>query len=109
MERRRLPLRFLDHLTPAQAYKQAVMDSRLPPAIREFRGSNYWKKLQREYPPKATIVMHSILWEHYQNRLFELFDLRRPELWEEYREFLTEYYALLGLESDYGVPFDYVC
>ncbi|MBN1452107.1 MAG: hypothetical protein JW963_13910 [Anaerolineales bacterium] len=103
------PLRFLDRLTPAQAYKQAIMDNRLPPALRDFRSSNYWKKLQGEYAPKATIVTHSILWEHYQGKLFELFDLRRPELWEEYRDFLKEYYALLGLKSDYGVPFDYVC
>jgi hypothetical protein len=52
---------------------------------------------------------HSILWAHYNGKLFELFDLRRPDLWEAYREFLKEYYALLGLKSDYGVPFDYVC
>ena len=104
------PIRFLDGLTPEEAYKQVKGgENQLPPVVKSFRGSNYWKKLQREYPPKAAIVLQSILWAHYESRLFELFDLRRPDLWSAYREFLKEYYGLLGLKSDYGVPFDYVC
>src|SRR5210317_121476 len=35
-----------------------------------------------------------IIWEHYGQSLFDLFDLRQPELWKEYRVFLKEYYQL---------------
>ena len=103
------PLRFLDDLTPADAFKQAKQDKQLPLIVRDFRASKLGKKLLNEYPPKATIVMQSRLWQHYGESLFELFDLRRPDLWEEYRQFLKEYYGLLGLKSDYGLPYEYVC
>lgn len=103
------PLRFLDGLTPTQAYRQAVVDKQLPPVVRDFRGSTYGKRLLKEYSPKSVIVLQDTLWKHYGKRLFELFDLRRPDLWEEYRGFLREYYGLLGLKSEYGLPYEFVC
>lgn len=103
------PLRFLDGLTPADAYKQAMLDKQLPPVVRNFRESELGKELLDEYPPKSTIVLQAGLWKHYGERLFELFDLRQTDLWEEYRGFLREYYSLLGLKSDYGLPYEFVC
>ncbi len=103
------PLRFLDELTPADAFKQSRQDKLLPLIVRDFRESNIGKQLLKDYPPKATIVLQSRLWGHYGESLFELFDLRRPDLWEKYREFLKEYYGLLGLKSEYGLPYEFVC
>ena len=103
------PLRFLDGLTPAEAYAQARGGEQLPLLVRDFRASKIGKQLLAEYPPKATIVLQSRLWGHYGESLFELFDLRLPDLWKEYRGFLKEYYSLLGLKSDYGLPYEYVC
>lgn len=40
-----------------------------------------------EYPLK----LHSKIWERYGKKLFGLFDVRQPELWEEYSRFSDEY------------------
>jgi hypothetical protein len=103
------PLRFLDSLTAITAYKQAMVDKQLPLVVRDFRKSKLGKKLLNEYPPKSAIVLQDTLWKYYGERLFELFDLRQPDLWEEYRQFLKEYYSLLGLKSSYGPPHENVC
>ena len=104
-----VPLRFLDGLTPSEAYKQVMVDKQLPIVVRNFRESNLGKELMKEYHPKAAIVLHAALWRYYGKRLFELFDLRRPDLWEEYRQFIREYYKLLGTKSVYGPPYENVC
>lgn len=93
------PVRFLDGLTPEEAYEQAILDNQLPSAVRYFRDSQRGEELLKEYPPKSVIALQSTLWKTYGKKFFELFDLRRPYLWEEYREFLKGYYKLLGLKS----------
>jgi len=93
------PVRFLDGLTPEEAYEQAILDYQLPSAVRYFRDSQRGEKLLKEYPPKSVIALHATLWKTYGKKFFELFDLRRPYQWEEYREFLKGYYKLLGLKS----------
>jgi len=45
--------------------------------------------------PDASVALHGYIWQHYGERLFSLFDIRRPDLWEEFRRFLREYYELL--------------
>ena len=104
-----VPLRFLDGLSISEAVQQAKIQKESPTAIEKFRKSELGKRLFDEYPPKASIVMHSVLWEHYGQRLFELFDLRRPDLWEKYRIFIKEYYRLLGMKASYGPPYENVC
>jgi hypothetical protein len=42
-----------------------------------------------------SVAQEGFLWQHYGERLFSLFDVRRPELWEVFRRFLHEYYELL--------------
>ena len=101
------PLRFLDGLTPEEAYEQAKIDKELPSAVKNFRLSQRGEELLKEYPPKSVIVLHSTLWKTYEKKLFELFDMRHPGLWEEYRRFLKEYYRLLGLKS--RLPPENVC
>jgi len=104
-----VPLRFLDGLSPSEAMRQAKIQKQAPPVVENFRQSELGKKLFNEYPPKSSIVMHSVLWKQYGHRLFELFDLRRPDLWEKYRKFVKEYYELLGMKASYGPPYENVC
>jgi len=49
------------------------------------------------------------IWEHYGKRLFELFDLRQPNLWEQYRGFLKEFYDIKGRISFIKPAMDKVC
>lgn len=42
-----------------------------------------------------SVAQEGYLWQHNGERLFSLFDVRKPELWEEFRRFLREYYELL--------------
>lgn len=54
--------------------------------------------------------MHASFWEHYGQRLFELFDLRRPDLWDEYTRFVVEYRRLDGRKPLSGYPsFEKIC
>jgi hypothetical protein len=103
------PLRFLDSQTASATQAQSAADTQLPPIVRDFRKSKLGKKLLNEYPPKSTLVLQDTIWTHYGERLFELFDLRRPDLWDEYRHFLKEYYSSLGLKPSYGPPHESVC
>ena len=52
--------------------------------------------------------MHMEVWEHYGKKLFELFDLRQPNLWEQYRGFLKELYDIKGRVSFIKPPMDKV-
>lgn len=103
------PLRFLDGLSPSEAMQQAKIQKQSPTVVEKFRQSEIGKKLFNEYPPKSSIVMHSVLWKHYGQRLFELFDLRKPDLWEKYRKFIKEYYGLIGMKASYGPPYENIC
>jgi hypothetical protein len=38
---------------------------------------------------------HNVIWNHYGQRLFDLFDLRMPELWEHYVDFYQEFCSLM--------------
>jgi hypothetical protein len=44
--------------------------------------------------------MHAAIWEQYGMRLFELFDLRRPDLWEQYRTWLRARYIAEGKNEE---------
>lgn len=103
------PIRYLDGLSPVNAMQQAKIHKQSPRAIEKFRHSDYGQKLLDEYPPKYVLTLHSILFEFYGQRLFELFDLRRPELWGKYTQFIKEYYGLMGLKASYGPPYEDIC
>jgi hypothetical protein len=34
---------------------------------------------------------HNVIWNHYGQRLFDLFDLRLPELWDQYVDFYQDF------------------
>jgi len=94
-------LNFLDGLSPADIVNR---NYETPRAVKEFsestkearykeeiaaltgKGGKFWSRA--EFFSKK----HAFLWKYYGQRLFDLFDLNRPDLWEEYRHFLKEYY-----------------
>jgi hypothetical protein len=104
-----VPLRFLDGLLPSEAVQQAKIQKQSPIVVENFRQSELYKKLFSKYPPESSLVMHSVLWKHYGHQLFDLFDLRSPDLWERYTEFVKEYYGLLGMKASYGPPYENIC
>lgn len=102
-------LRFLDGLSSQEAVTQDNDNKQLPRIVREFNSSNIGRELLEEYPPKYAVVLEASIWNYYGQKLFDLFDLRRPDLWDEYRRFLKEYYRLLDMKASYGPPYENVC
>jgi hypothetical protein len=80
-------LYFLDGVSPAEVVKNKFG---LPMVCQEFRESSLPGWTQQEYMAR----MHTALWKHYGQRLFDLFDLRQPNLWEQYSLFIAEYERL---------------
>jgi hypothetical protein len=96
-------LRFLDGLSPQEAVDQ--LHKQPPPVVEQFRQSELGKKLHYAHLPEWIIREEAAIWEFYGQRLFDLFDLRRPELWEEYTRFIKEYYKILDIKPGPGSPY----
>lgn len=45
------------------------------------------------------MALEAETWKHYTPELFDLFDLRRPELWEQYRAWLKARYIAEGQDE----------
>ena len=97
-------LYFLDGLSPSEAVKNKFKS---PNTIEQFKKSSAEKGWgQPEYKAK----MHAAIWEHYGQRFFDLFDLRKPSLWKQYSQFVVEYQRLSQEFSLAGYPTpDKVC
>jgi hypothetical protein len=77
---------FLEGLSPSEAAHQLYED--IPP-IAQFIQQNkenlsIWSNIE------GAARMESFIWEYYGNSLFDLFDLRRPDLWEKYMIYIKE-------------------
>ena len=83
-------LQFLDGLTPKEACKKPRKPSKL---FKDFETS-----VSTSHPNinvyELACLQQAMIWEHYEQRFFKLFDLRLPDLWEGYIDFLKEYYRL---------------
>jgi hypothetical protein len=79
-------LPFLDKLSPAEA-----IELKQPRIEEEF--INLWQGKDWESAEIFT-RKHALIWEHYGQHFFDLFDLNRPDLWEEYAAFLKAYYEI---------------
>src|SRR5574341_1011867 len=84
-------LLFLDGRTPADAARLIYSH----PITSPFYEEEFRQKFRRRQP-EWLVQMHMTIWQHYGKQLFELFDLRRPDLWEQYRQFLKEFYDIKG-------------
>lgn len=79
---------FLDGLSPQETVNK---EYELPGFISQFNELNKdsgWSNIE------WSIRQTSLIWEYYGSRLFDLFDLRHPDLWEQYTNFLREFYQL---------------
>jgi len=95
---------FLDGRSPSDAAK---MNYSTP-----LTGKYYDEEYRQKYPrrqPEWLMRMHQEVWKHYGKRFFELFDLRRPDLWEHYCEFLKEFYNIKGRIPFIKPAMDKVC
>jgi hypothetical protein len=97
-------LHFLDRRTPSEA---AVLSYSHPVTDPFFEAELRQKFFRRQ--PEWLAQMHLTIWQHYGIRLFELFDLRQPDLWEQYRQFLKEVYDIEGRIPEIKPPLDRVC
>lgn len=97
-------LHFLDKRTPADAAKLDYSH----PITDPFYEEGFQQKFSRRQP-EWLAQMHIAIWQHYGKRFFELFDLRQPDLWEEYQQFLKEVYDIKGRRPYIKPPLDKVC
>jgi hypothetical protein len=98
------PLHFLDGRSPADATKMEFSH----PLTNKYYEEEYRQKYHRRQP-EWLMRMHTEVWGHYGRKLFELFDLRQPNLWEQYRGFLKEFYDIKGRIPFIKPAMDKVC
>ena len=79
-------LPFLDGLSPAEALE--IRRSRIEEEFLKVWEGKDWDSTE------IFARKHAMIWEHYGERFFNLFDLNRADLWEEYATFLKEYYEI---------------
>jgi hypothetical protein len=99
-----LALLFLDGFSPSKATEMNYST----PLTNKFFEEEIRQKFYRRQP-EWLMSMHMEVWEHYGKQFFELFDLRRPDLWERYRQFLKEFYDIEGRSSFITPSMDKVC
>ena len=98
-----LILKFLDGNSPAEAVVKRGKD---PEGLKEFRKLGLENTVDDfEY----SLKYHAAIWNYYGNRLFELFDLQQPELWERYTQFIKEFYDRHRRSPNIQPPLDKVC
>ena len=100
-------LNFLDGRSPKDI---AGRNYGRPRVMEQFVQSEVGQSLKdRRFQPEWLARMHAAIWDDYGNRLFELFDLRQPELWEKYRNFVKSLYDLEGRSPNIKPPLDSIC
>jgi hypothetical protein len=97
-------LHFLDERTSVEAARLNYSHSLTSP----FYEEEFQQKFNRRQP-EWLAQMHAAIWRHYGEQFFELFDLRQPDLWEKYRQFLKEVYDIKGRSPRIKPPLDKVC
>jgi len=88
-----LHLYFLEELSPAETLERQHGGKRLS-VLEEFSKSESSKKLLQESGHMYPLIREAVIWKNYGLHLFELFDLRQPDLWAKYAAYLKEYYKL---------------
>lgn len=95
-----LALCFLDGMSTENAAK--VLWNH--PVMAEYKASKSGSQ------PAIEAGIHAVIWERYGQRLFQLFDLRRLDLWDKYSIFVKQVYEIRGFKHyGYGVPREKIC
>jgi hypothetical protein len=97
-------LHFLDGRAPAEAAKLNFSH----PLTDPFYEKEFRQEFRRRQP-EWLVRMHATIWNQYGKSLFELFDLRRPDLWDKYRLFLKQTYDIKGRSPNIKPSPDKVC
>jgi hypothetical protein len=97
-------IRFLDGLSPKEAVEEEKTHGKLPPTVNKFWESALGKRTREEFPPEFNLMLHAMLWNRYGQQLFELFDLRRPDLWVQIQRFQKEFHQLKGSTTHFNLP-----
>ena len=97
-------LYFLDGILPAEAAKMKASHQ----LTDKYYDEEFLKTYHRRQP-EWLMKMHMDIWDHYGVRFFELFDLRQPVIWSNYRVFLKEYYDIKGRRKSIVPSMDKVC
>lgn len=101
-----LSLHFLDGHTPEYTSKTIYTHN----LIEQYKASELGQSLTgKRRQPEWLAQMHTAVWNHYGEKFFELFDLRQPNLWEKYRQFLREVYNIKGRSPRIKPSLDKVC
>jgi hypothetical protein len=101
-----LALHFLDGQTPEYASKMIYTHN----LVEQYKQSKLGQSLKgKRRQPEWLAEMHLTVWRHYGKVFFELFDLRRPDLWKQYQQFLKEVYDIEGRFPEIEPPMDKVC
>jgi hypothetical protein len=104
--RSELALHFLDGHTPEYASKTIYTHN----LIEQYKRSELGQSLTGKHrQPEWLAQMHMTIWRQYGKRFFELFDLRRPDLWQQYQQFLNEVYDIEGRIPEIEPSLDKVC
>jgi len=92
----RMALHFLEGLTPQEAMNNRY---KWPRTLEKWEQSISAKGLPAV---EGQVRIHAALWDHYGERLFNLFDLRHPELWDKCILFMKACYKIDPFTDDYG-------
>jgi hypothetical protein len=84
---------FLDGISYEDAFNIKRIKQESHWLFERFDGSELAQQLFRK-PEEKTIQWNALVWQQYGTRLFEVFDLRRPSIWQKYIDFITNYYKL---------------
>jgi len=110
----RYPVQFLEGISPQAiiSHRDKVGGTPLPLVLAELRQTDTIQKLRKTYPPEAVVRREALIWEHYGERFFQLFDLHRPDLWQDYRHYVEEIYWLkppVPVKGDPSLPRYKIC
>ena len=82
----KLVFKYLDGQSPEEAMEYAMR----PQWLKDYLADKHNTKIAGEWE----LIYQKGYWDHYGLRLFELLDIRRPDLWDSYISFLKEYAKL---------------
>lgn len=105
-------------IEPGWNYAFEYINNFFPKPARPTREDIFGKffGMKKEFPSEIhwRFFVEAEVWKYYTPHLFELFDLRRPELWEQYRAWLKARYIVEGKSETWDekmgmIPYYRVC
>jgi hypothetical protein len=97
---------FLDGISPVES----LSSNHIPAIVNQVKQTEWWKsKINKRQGPELALRMEAEIWDYYGIRLFELFDLRHPDLWVAYQKYMKSIYDIQGRIPEIKPPLDMIC